>query len=200
MNHPATSLYRSSAVVSRIDLAVIGIVHRKIRVTSPLRERMSFATTTSHGKSEDKHHNLSAAVHCRRDKIVVLDEQRGVVLADVELTDESQDEEHGHRAVDADEQVAHVPEDDRRVEVAPVLVAGVAVCEVCWDWDDETNEESQCDPFVAGADAEHVLGQAPGNSEGVELLDVLTGPDVGALDRLQDLSLILDDRNHHNPV
>lgn len=107
-----------------------------------------------------------------------------MVLADVKLADESQDEEHGQRAVDADEQVAHVPQDDRGVEVAPVLVAGEAEGEVGWDWYDEAEEEGESDPFVAGADAEHVLGDGPGDGEGVELLDVLAGPDVGALDGL----------------
>ena len=197
--HP-TSSYYSSTIVGRVDLAVIGIVHRKVRVTSPRREWVRFTTTASHSEGEDKHHDLSATIHCRGDKIIVLDEQPRMVLADVKLADESQDEEHGQRAVDADEQVAHVPQDDRGVEVAPVLVAGEAEGEVGWDWYDEAEEEGESDPFVAGADAEHVLGYAPGNGERVELLHVLSGPDVGALDGLQDLALVLDDRDHHNPV
>ena len=199
-HHPSRQLYRISTIISRIYHAVVSIVHRKIRVTSPRRERMRLATTASHGKSKNKHHDLSTAVHGRRDEVVVLDEQRGVVLAEVELADESHDEEHGQGAVDADEQVAHVPEDDRGVDVAPVLVSGPAVGEVCRDWDDEADQEGQRDPLVARADAEHLAGYAPGDGEGVELLYVLAGPDVGALDRLQDLALVLDDRDHHDPI
>jgi hypothetical protein len=105
-----------------------------------------------------------------------------VVLADVELADKSHDEEHGQRAVDTDEQVAHVPEDDGRVDVAPFPVAGQAVGDVGWDWYEKANEEGESNPFVARADAEHLAGDTPGDGESVELLDVLAGPDVATLD------------------
>lgn len=173
---------RISGIVSRIDHAIVSIMNREIRIARPSRERMRFATPASHSKSENEHHDLRTAIHRRRDKIVVLDEQRGMVLADIELADESHDEEHGQRAVDAYEQVAHVPENDRRVDVAPSPVASEAVGNVSGDGHDEADQEGEGNPFVARADAEHLAGYAPGDGEGVELLDVLAGPDVCALD------------------
>jgi hypothetical protein len=177
-----TLSHAASPIVSRIDHAIVSVVHRKIRIARPRRERMRFATPASHSKGENEHHDLSTAIHRRGDKVVVLDEQRGMVLADVKLTDESHDEEHRQRAVDADEQVAHVPEDDGRVDVSPLLVTGQAVGDVGWDWYDKANEEGESNPFVARADAEHFAGDTPGDGESVELLDVLAGPDVAALD------------------
>lgn len=174
--------HHSSTIVGRIDHTVIGIVNRKIRVSGPLEERVRLSTATSHRKSENEHHDLRTAIHRRRHEVVVLDEQRRVVLAEVELADESHDEEHGKGTVDADEQVAHVPENDGRVDVAPVLVATPAVCEIRGDGHDEADQERQSHPFIAAADAEHLARYAPGDGKGVELLNILTRPDVGTLD------------------
>lgn len=161
---------------------------------------MRLSTASSDCKSQDKDHDLSATVHGRRNEIVVLDEQVRVVLADVELTDKGQDEEHGQRTVDSDEQVAHVPEDNGRVEVTPVLVAGHAVSNVQRNGHKESNEIGQSDPLITRAHAEHLARNAPSNGKSVELLYVLAGPDVCTLDGLQDLCLVLYDRVHHDPV
>lgn len=183
--------HHGSTIVGRVDHTIVGVVDRKIRVPSPLGERVRFATSTGNRKSENEHHDLRTAIHRRRHKVVVLDEQRRVVLAEVKLADESNNEEHSHRAVDTDKKVAHVPENDRRVEIAPVLVAGEAVCEVSWNGHNEADQERQSDPLVARANTEHLAGNAPGDGESVELLNVLARPDVGTLHRLEDLALIL---------
>jgi hypothetical protein len=61
----------------------------------------------------------------------------------------------------------------------------------------EGNEENDqvcgSDPLVTGTDREHLGSDGPGNSEGVELLDVGTRPDAGTFNRDENLSLVLDD-------
>lgn len=172
----------------------------QIGIAGPGGERMGFTTTTRNRERKDEDHNLCASVHGCRDKIVVFDKQLWVVLANPELTDESKNEEHCERAVDADEQVAHIPENDRWVEVAPGWVFGVAVGNVRGNRNDEANQVGQCNPLVTRTHTEHFGCDAPCNRKSVELLDVLTGPDVCALNRLQDWSLILDNTVHHHPV
>lgn len=168
-------------IVGWVYHAVISVVYAQIRITGPSGERMGFTTATRNRKGEDKHHNLGASVHGCRDKIVVLDKQLWVVLANPELTDESKNKEHGKRTVDADKQVAHVPENDRWVEIAPGRVLGVAIGNVCGERNNEANEVGQCHPLIARTHTEHLGCNAPRNRKGVELLDVLTGPDVCAL-------------------
>jgi hypothetical protein len=51
-------------------------------------------------------------------------------------------------------------------------------------------------PLVLGTDGEHVLGDGPGNGQGIELLDILTRPDVGAFDGQKERRLIFDNRQH----
>ncbi len=48
--------------------------------------------------------------------------------------------------------------------------------------DEEANEVGNGDPLVLGTDREHVLGDGPSDGKGVELLNVLTRPDVGTED------------------
>lgn len=188
------------ASIGRVDHAVINIVDRSIRRTSPSGERNSLPTTTSDSKSEHKDDDLSATVERGRDDVVVLDKQVGLVLADIKLRDVGDDEKGGETAVDSDEQVTHEPEDDGRVDVAEVFVAGEAVAEVQRDGDDDAEEVGDCDPLVSRADAEHVCGDAPCDGEGVELLDVLPRPDVCSLDGFEDGTLVLDDGDHHDPI
>ena len=53
-----------------------------------------------------------------------------------------------------------------------------AVDEPEGDRDDEADEVGDRDPLVFGADGEGFAGDAPGDGEGVELLDVLARPNV----------------------
>lgn len=54
--------------------------------------------------------------------------------------------------------------------------------------------------MVPRADGEHLAGDGPGDGEGVVLLDVLAGPDVGAGNGGKDEELVGDDGLHHNVV
>lgn len=75
------------------------------------------ARTTKDGKGQDEDHNLSATVERGRDNVVVLDEEHGLVLAQVPLSEDTEEEEHGDGRVDTDKQVSHLPQDDRSVGV-----------------------------------------------------------------------------------
>ena len=59
--------------------------------------------------------------------------------------------------------------------------------------DKETKQVGDCDPLVFGADGESVTCDTPSDGQGVELLDVLAGPNVGASESFQDGSLVVDD-------
>ena len=96
-----------SASIRRIHHAVIVVMHTRIRRTSPVGEVDCFSTPTKDGEREDEDQDLRSSVHGGRHQVVPLDEELWVILAQVELADECDDEEHGQRAVDADEQIAH---------------------------------------------------------------------------------------------
>jgi len=93
-----------------------------------------------------------------------------------------------------------LPQDDGGVDVAEDWVRPVSVCEPERDRDHETDEIGNGDPLVFCADGEGVRGDGPGDGEGVELLDVLAGPDVGPSEALEDGGLVIDDGYHHDPV
>ena len=123
-----------------------------------------------------------------------------VVLAQPPLSAEAQEKVAEDRGVDADEEPAHVPEDDGQVDVGEELVR----TELVGDPEGERHEEAEQirygDPLVTAADAEHFLGNGPCDGKRIELLYVLSGPDVRSLDGLQDGCLCLDDGQHHNVV
>ena len=158
-----------------------------------LRERSSSATPPKHCKRQNKHHNLRSTVQRCRHNIVVLDEEFRTISPEVELREEAESEKHGNGGVDPHKQVAHLPEDDGRVDVAEGGVRVVAVDEPEGHGDDEADEVGDRDPLVFGADGEGVAGDAPGDGEGVELLNVLAGPDVRAGEAFEDGSLVVDD-------
>lgn len=94
----------------------------------------------------------------------------------------------------------HIPEDDAQVDIVEELDLGISVNEPEWDWDDEAKQVGNRDPLVASTNGEHVAGDGPGYGEGVVLLDVLTGPDVGAFDGGKDVELVCHDGLHHHVV
>jgi len=123
-----------------------------------------------------------------------------MLLSQPVLCEDADEVEHGDGRIDTDEEVTHLPQDDGQVEVSEYRAFGVAVEEPKGNWDDEAEEVRDCDPLIFGTDGVFVFGYAPRNGQGVELLDELPAPNVGALEPLQDWFLILDDRNHHNPI
>jgi len=94
----------------------------------------------------------------------------------------------------------HVPEDDAQVDIIEELDLGVSVNEPEWDWDDEAKQVGNCNPLVTSTDGEHVAGDGPSDGEGVVLLDILAGPDIGAFDGGEDLVLVGHDGLHHYVV
>ena len=112
------------------------------------------------------------------------------------MREEAESEKHGDGGIDADKEVTHLPEDDGGVDVAEGGVWVVAVDEPEGNGDDEADEIGDRDPLVFGADGEGVAGDAPGDGEGVELLNVLAGPDVRAGEAFEDGCLIVDDSGY----
>lgn len=153
---------------------------------------MSLSTTSSHCEGKDEHHNLGSSVHRRRDEVVVLDEELWAILSKVELCKVCDEEESRHGTVDTHEEVSHKPQNDGRVQISPSLLSSPLVHQVGWDRDEESDQEGQRNPLVLGSDTEHLGRNAPGYSQGVELLNVLSGPDISALDARQDWCLVLN--------
>ena len=60
-------------------------MHERVGIPRPRRETHRLATTTKHREREDEDEHLRAAVQCRGDEVVVLDEELRVLLAQVEL-------------------------------------------------------------------------------------------------------------------
>jgi hypothetical protein len=150
----------------------------QIKFGADLRERNGLATATENRKRQDEHHNLGSAIQSRGNNIIVLDEEDWVTLSEPPLGHEAEQEIHEDGGVDADEEVAHVPADDGQIDVSPENVGSVSVDDPEGEGDGETNEVGKRDPFVSLADGDEVLGHAENDSKGVELLDVLSTPDV----------------------
>lgn len=131
---------------------------------------MLHPTSTKHRKRKNKHTNLRATIQRRRDNIVILIKQLGMIPPEPELGRKSQQEVRHDGGVNTHEQPAHVPEDDRGVEVREDRVRVVSVGEPEGYRHDEADEVGYCDPFIAAADGEHVVGDAPGYGETVELV------------------------------
>jgi len=161
---------------------------------------MSLSTTAKDGKTENEDNNLCATIEGSGNEVVVLVEHSRVVLAQVPLGTDTERKVSEDTAVDADEQPAHVPEDDGEVEVAEDFHLGVAVEQPEGHGHDEAEQVRDRDPLVARADGEHVVCHTPGDGQGVVLLHVLAGPDVGAFGRGQNVGLCAHDGLHHDVV
>ena len=107
---PAQMLYHNILVGTKFER-----LYAIIRLY--LREGPRFATAAEHGKCKNEDHDLGSAVQGCRQNIVVLDKQVGVILSKPPLRGEAKDKVHAAGGVDAGEQIAHVPEDDGRVDV-----------------------------------------------------------------------------------
>lgn len=57
---------------------------------------------------------------------------------------------------------------------------------------EEADQVCRSDPLVSGTDGEHLWGDGPGDGQGVELLNVGTGPNAGTFNSDENLGLILD--------
>ena len=147
-----------------------------------LREVVGCTTATKHRKSQDEDHDLGTTVQSRRNDVVVFDEELGPLPSEVPLSEETQEEEHADGRVDANEEVTHLPKNDGQVDVSQSWMRIVAVEEPDWDRDNETEKVGYCDPLVFGTDGEDVTGDTPGDGQRVELLHVLSTPDVGSID------------------
>jgi hypothetical protein len=145
-----------------------------------LREGSGCSTTTEHSKGQNEDHDLGTTIERCRSNIVVLDEEFGVLSPQIPLSEETEEEEHADSRVDADEQIAHLPKYDGRVNVSPRRVWIEAVHEPEWDRSNKAEQIRDRDPLVFGTNREHLGRHTPGNGECVKLLDVLTGPNVGA--------------------
>jgi hypothetical protein len=49
-----------------------------------------------------------------------------------------------------------------------------------WQRGEETDEEGDRDPLVTSADGKHLRGDGPSDGQGIELLNLGAGPDVGS--------------------
>ena len=68
-----------------------------------------------------------------------------------------------------------------------------------WDGNKEAENISQCDRLVALAEGEELVRKpTPGDGLRVELLNLLTGPGIGALNRDQDVALMEENRSHQD--
>lgn len=180
-----------------VDHAVVEIVYRGIRITSPIGERSSLSASAEHCKGQDEDENLSASIKRSTGDVIVLDEQLRIATTHKPLREETEDEEHGDTGIDADEQPAHVPQNHGNVRVPEKWVFGVAVSQPEGNWDDEPNEVGEGNPLVPAANREELGGHGPGYGERIEseekyqrvvhillttiinvLLNILTTPDV----------------------
>jgi hypothetical protein len=88
------------------------------------------------------------------------------------LANVANDEVDPNGRVDADDKVAHVPEDDGEVKVAPdELMGEELVHDVKGNGENEAKEVGGGDPLVALAEGEHFGGHGPGDAVGVDGLD-----------------------------
>ena len=123
-----------------------------------------------------------------------------VVLAEPELAREAEGIVAEDGGVDADEEISHVPEDDAEVDVGEEADFGVTVEQPEGYGHDDADQECEGDPLIARSDGEHVARDAPGDGQRVVLLNVLPGPDVGAGNRSQNVTLVRHDADHHDVV
>ncbi len=95
----------NSLAISRVEHAVVKvlIVNNPSIVSSPHWEIVRLSTTTEDGKTEDEHNDLGSSVQGCRHQVVVLDEDVGLVFAQVELGEEADGEVTEDRGVDANE-------------------------------------------------------------------------------------------------
>lgn len=173
-NHPLSTLTNSFCShgrlsrCTRVDHAVVEVVHRGVRITSPSREGSSLSAPTKDCKGQDEDEHLGASIERSTDNVVVFDEQLRVATTDEPLRDKADDKEHGDTGVDADEQPTHVPQDDGHVHVLEEGMFGVAVSEPEGKRYDEADEVGECDPFVPAANREQFSGHRPSYGESVE--------------------------------
>ena len=141
---------------------------------------MCFATAAKNSKRQDEDHNLGSAIQGCRHNVIVLDEEHGVVLSEIPLSNEAQQEVHEDSRVDADEEITHVPADYGQVDVSPENMGSVSVDEPEGEWNSEAHEVCESDPLVSLAYRNKILGHAEDDCKSVELLNVLSTPDVRA--------------------
>ncbi len=115
------------------------------------------------------------------------------MFSGVPLRNETQQEVHQDGGVDSHKEIAHVPADDAEVDVSPKDMWPVSVDHPEGEGNGEANEVCEGDPLISLADRNQIFGHAENDSKTVELLNVLSTPDIGAENSSQDLALIGDD-------
>jgi hypothetical protein len=126
---------------------------------------------------------LGPTIQCCGHNVVVLDEEHGVVFSEVPQGG----------GVDSHKEIAHVLADYRQVDVSPKDVWPVSVNDPEGEGNGEANEVCEGDPLISLADRNQIFGHPENDGKTVELLNVLSTPDVGAENSSQDLALIGDD-------
>lgn len=188
--------------IGRIIHTIIYIlaIRKAAIITRPSWERMRIPTAPKYSKTQDENQNLGSTIQSSRNQIVILDKESRSVPAQVILREESDGEVRQNGGVDTNEQPTHVPENDGQVDVLEEADLGEPIRQPERDRHDEADEIGDSDPLVPRPNREHIAGNGPRDREGVVLLDVLPGPDVGAFDGGQDVVLIGDDDLHDDVV
>ena len=170
---------RNRIVVLAVIQVLAGI--KTAIVARPNREVVGLATATEDSETEDEHNDLRATIHRRGDDVVVLDEELGMLLAEVPLGNEADEEVDTAGRVHADAEVSDVPEDDASVHVVESLLRVESVKHIKRQRGEEAEQICDRNPLVSASNGEHLLGHAPRDSHGVVLLHVLARPDVATL-------------------
>jgi len=87
-----------------------------------------------------------------------------------------------------------LPKDDGSVDISEGWVRIEAIGKPERKRDKEADEIGDRDELVLGADGEGFARDTPCDGQCVELLDVLSRPDVGASQAYQNWGLVFDDR------
>ena len=147
-----------------------------------LRERVGCTTATKDCERQDEDHDLGTTVQSRRNDVVVFDEELGPLPSEIPLSEETQEEEHADGRVDANEEVAHLPKNDGHVDVTPSWMWEKPVHDPERERHNESDEVGYCDPLVFRTNGKDVTGDTPRNGQRVELLNILSTPDIGSKD------------------
>jgi hypothetical protein len=155
--HCNHSNFRHPCVV-QFALLTCKIIRTTVSITidiipPPLRERSRHTTRSGNRETQQENHNLGSTIHARRHQIVPLNKLLRAIFPEVPLANVANDEVDPDGGVDADDKVAHVPEDDGEVKVAPdELMGEELVHDVEGNRENEAEEVGGGDPLVALAE------------------------------------------------
>jgi hypothetical protein len=155
---PASHPYSTFSVlllgkVCRVEHAVINIDITAIitsnGISTPEREWSGNTASTSHSKRQHEDTHLGSTIQRSGDEVVPFHEVLRFILSEIPLTKDSNDVVGQNGGIDADKQVAHIPQNYGAVEVAPdALLWEYSVHDVEGQWAKEADEERNCHPSV----------------------------------------------------